>query len=370
MDQTQTREWPGWLAVYAKVVMAVALLLVWWGAAVTTEEAGMAFADWPLSRGSVNPEGWLEHWPYFLEHGHRLIASLTGVLTLLLFAFTFVNSWKRFFELLALVLWLGMMVGLFGIGGAERESAERKVLFFSLGSASAVAVLLWLGWSWWKRQWPLATKVASLALLMVVTQAILGGLRVTEISDTFATMHGCFGQAFFCVLVLAAMVVSRRWEERRLSLTPPLRCRVRRWGAALWLAVFAQLILGAVMRHHHRFGLADDGILLTDGKLFPGFDSLILGVMFLHKYWALAVLGLVTSATVWVSKNLGDQPKGATRLPLLVLCLILVQLILGVSVIMTGKSFWVTNVHVLNGLSILAVSFAFLVRSFQGKVSV
>ena len=30
---------------------------------------------------------------------------------------------------------------------------------------------------------------------------------------------------------------------------------------------------------------------------------------------------------------------------------------------MTGKNFWVTNFHVLNGLAILAFSFAFAVKS-------
>jgi heme A synthase len=34
-----------------------------------------------------------------------------------------------------------------------------------------------------------------------------------------------------------------------------------------------------------------------------------------------------------------------------------IQVTLGIYVILTGKSFWVTNFHVLNGLGILVISF-------------
>jgi len=41
--------------LFARIVVVVAILLVWWGAATTTKQAGMVFADWPLSLGSFNP---------------------------------------------------------------------------------------------------------------------------------------------------------------------------------------------------------------------------------------------------------------------------------------------------------------------------
>ncbi len=42
-----------------------------------------------------------------------------------------------------------------------------------------------------------------------------------------------------------------------------------------------------------------------------------------------------------------------------------VQVALGIFVILTGKSFWVTNFHVLNGLALLALS-SLLVATFWG----
>jgi heme A synthase len=42
-----------------------------------------------------------------------------------------------------------------------------------------------------------------------------------------------------------------------------------------------------------------------------------------------------------------------------------VQVALGIFVILTGKSFWVTNFHVLNGLALLALT-SLLVATFWG----
>jgi heme A synthase len=45
------------------------------------------------------------------------------------------------------------------------------------------------------------------------------------------------------------------------------------------------------------------------------------------------------------------------------------QLILGGMVIASGKGFWVTNFHVLTGLTILALSFALAVKSFAAATA-
>ena len=78
---------------YSCAVLAVAILLIWWGAATTTKQAGMAFADWPLSLGSINPDGWLRNLVPFLEHSHRLLASLVGVMVLILFSWAYLSRW-------------------------------------------------------------------------------------------------------------------------------------------------------------------------------------------------------------------------------------------------------------------------------------
>ena len=69
-----------WLARFAKLVVALTFLLIFIGGHTTTAGAGMAFPDWPLSHGSVNPNGWWNDMMMRLEHGHRWTAGPTGLL--------------------------------------------------------------------------------------------------------------------------------------------------------------------------------------------------------------------------------------------------------------------------------------------------
>ena len=64
------------------IVLAVAtLLLVVAGASVTSKEAGLSVPDWPLSYGQVMPQ---MTGGVFYEHGHRMIATTVGMLTVVL----------------------------------------------------------------------------------------------------------------------------------------------------------------------------------------------------------------------------------------------------------------------------------------------
>lgn len=98
---------------FTRFIVVVALLLIWWGAATTTKQAGMIFADWPLSMGTINPPGWLENMIPFLEHTHRLLAKAVGVLVLILFFWTYVRSGKKALEVAGLIVWLIVMMGFF-----------------------------------------------------------------------------------------------------------------------------------------------------------------------------------------------------------------------------------------------------------------
>jgi len=324
---------------YSIGVAATTVILIWWGAAVTTEQAGMAFADWPLSQGSVNPEGWLKHLPYFLEHGHRLIASLVGLLTLVLFATAFVRSGKNAAELALLVIVLGVLVDLVRRGGAERMIAERKELFWWAAFAVGVMVTAWLVFSWKYRNWTLTCRLSALALLLVTFQALLGGIRVTEISNAFAVLHGCLAQGFFCLLILIVLASSPRWPNWKPELTSRVRSVVGVGTTVLCCAVFVQLILGALMRHHHRQGLADTGILLTGGTWVPAFDNSneILVIMFLHKYWGFLVAMLTISLAIRVVRQM-EKGQLLRRLIRIMAILLGLQIFLGICVIITDKS--------------------------------
>jgi len=201
---------------------------------------------------------------------------------------------------------------------------------------------------------------------MVTTQAIFGGLRVTEISNAFAVVHGCFAQCFFCVLILIVMASGEDWPRCGFSVGPDLLRRAKIAGTALVGIVLMQLIFGASMRHFHRHALPDDDLLLTQGQWIPSFDDPMIAVLFLHKFTAFCLLLFVVGMVIRLGGGGEGPPKSPRRHAGIILAFIGVQIALGLTVIGTGKSFWVTNVHVLNGLLILALSFTFAVKALRG----
>ncbi|HEY0591374.1 MAG TPA: COX15/CtaA family protein, partial [Thermoanaerobaculia bacterium] len=71
---------PRALRIYTKVVAVSTLFLIFAGAMVTSTGSGLAVPDWPLSYGMLMPPmvGGI-----FYEHGHRMIATAVGLLTLI-----------------------------------------------------------------------------------------------------------------------------------------------------------------------------------------------------------------------------------------------------------------------------------------------
>src|SRR6266852_4020080 len=64
---------------FAVLVACATFFLIIAGANVTSHDAGLATSDWPLSNGQFFPKmvGNL-----FWEHGHRLVATTVGILTI------------------------------------------------------------------------------------------------------------------------------------------------------------------------------------------------------------------------------------------------------------------------------------------------
>src|SRR5262245_39654469 len=175
---------------HALAITAAALtfLTLTFGGFVTSLEAGMVFLDWPTSNGSFNPPGWLRDPDKFSEHGHRLIGATLGLVT------------------------IALAVSL------QRREARRHVRV--------------LGWT---------------ALAAVCLQGLLGGLRVTEDSTWYALVHGCTGQALFCVMVALAYLTSRDAREAPEPGPDTRRLAVIAGGALG--AVYLQVVLGAQLRH-------------------------------------------------------------------------------------------------------------------------
>lgn len=337
---------------YSLFTLAVGVALIWWGAAVTTEDVGLSVPDWPLCYGKINPEGWYKVPALLLEHGHRWLGMTIGWLVLGMYFWQFARFRPGLVEGVGIVLCsLGFLV-LIHMG--------------SLIMASIVAVLgfSWLVLKWYSQRWPLLRGLTTLALLLVVLQAALGGLRVLKMSDPLGVTHGTLAQIFYCLLVFIAFASSRTWTEGRLVLSAREAARARFWSLTLFLCVFGQLVLGASLRHTQRDHLAAADILTTKGQWLPPATPPDVFLLFAHKYWGFIVAVLILFVAVRARSWLVTLPKVRVA-ALLLLVMPTIQVALGIYVILTGKGFWITNFHVLNGLALLALS-SLLVATFWG----
>lgn len=173
----------------ALLTAASTLFLLFVGGLVTTTNSGDSVPDWwflPLSFGKLLPPMVGE---VFYEHGHRLVASGVGLLTIV------------------------------------------------------VAAMLWRTES---RPW--ARKLGLWAVGLVCAQGILGGLRVHHVWDPrgIAIVHACVAQAFFGLVVAIATVTSRAWRTDPPEEAPTPLPSLAFLAAA---ASYVQIILGAVRRH-------------------------------------------------------------------------------------------------------------------------
>lgn len=207
---------------YFAVALALStffLLIV--GALVTSNDAGLSVPDWPLSHGQFMPEmvGGV-----FYEHGHRIVATMVGLLTIIL------NIW----------LW--------------RAQPHLWVRYLGL-----------------------------VALVTVVTQGALGGITVLYLLPApISVLHASMAALFFCFTVVLAFVTSPSWIDSYRTLIS------RNWqGVApgnfelklvLYniLAVYVQYILGATVRHTGTIGGTKGAVLVTSTLVFHIIGAVLL----------------------------------------------------------------------------------------------
>ena len=173
---------------FAIFVACATFFLIIAGALVTSNDAGLATPDWPLSNGQFFPKmvGNL-----FWEHGHRIVATTVGMLTIVLMIYILVKE---------------------------------------------------------KRDW--VRKLGIFALLAVIAQGLLGGLTVRLMLPlAVSTAHATLAQLFFCTTVSLAVFTSRSWIEARPLPEETAGTPLRLLCTVALVAIFLQLIIGATLRH-------------------------------------------------------------------------------------------------------------------------
>src|SRR4051812_3304147 len=144
-----------WRHRFSLLLVASTLVLIFVGGLVTSTGSGLSVPDWPLSYGMVMPPmvGGV-----FYEHGHRMVASAIGFLTLVL------------------AIWTARR---------ERRATLRRLAWAALGA--------------------------------VIAQGVLGGLPVMFLLPTpISVTPPCLAQAFFCMTIALAYLTSREY----LAATP------------------------------------------------------------------------------------------------------------------------------------------------------
>ena len=254
----------------------------------------MVFPDWPLSNGSLNPEGWTQDQAMAAEHSHRLLGMTVGNITIIL------------------AIWI---------------------------------------WCVESRTW--VRKLGVAAIILVIIQGVLGGIRVLENDVNYAIVHGCLGQIFFCLLTALAIGQTKAWHKLR-DVPEELRTIPQMTGLVLIGLLFVQLVVAAIMRHKGA-GLAIPTFPLTpEGTMIPTDWYFGVTIHFAHR--ALALL-ITVAYIIWITKLFkATQHRYIRGLALLACVLLLVQISIGAAVIWTGRDPFITTMHVLNGAFLLATT--------------
>jgi cytochrome c oxidase assembly protein subunit 15 len=346
----------------ARFAVALVFCLIFVGGLVTSWQAGMAVPDWPLSFGSLNPEGWWANFPVRLEHGHRLLAACVGIVVGVLCAAVWGN-WRA----------LGVAVNVsivFAAGGSLLGAPPWLRAHLGIWPAAAAFVLCLTKMR--DRNEEVGSTERSFALgafVLVCFQATLGGLRVTQetagwvsIATVLRVVHGCVAQAFLAVLIALAVRIALLAKP---SLEAPLRNRggAARSVAVAGLLVYMQLILGASMRHLGA-GLAIPTFPAAnpEGGWLPKVHNLYTDLNFTHtRVGALIVTGAVLFAVFSALRN-AQRGQVIWRAAARSGVIVVLQATLGILVVLHQKPKTLATFHVVLGAALLASLVALFVR--------
>jgi protoheme IX farnesyltransferase len=292
---------------YTVLVAAATVVLLAAGGLVTSTGSGLAVPDWPLSFGRLLPE---MTGGVLFEHGHRLVAAGVGLLTVVL-----------------------------------------------------------AGWFARREPRPWVRRLAWAALAAVVVQGLLGGLTVLlRLPLAVSVAHACLAQAFFAIVVLLTLATSRGFPgaARPLALSPGTPLPIL--AAATAALVYAQLILGALVRHTGA-GLAIPDFPLALGRLVPPLLSVPIALHFAHRAGAALVAGSVLWLVVRVLRRHRDRAD-LVRPALLAAGLVVLQIALGAVTVLTRLAVVPATLHVVAGALLLAACLVLSARAFAAARTV
>lgn len=289
------------LFAFSLFALVWSALLLFAGGFTTSIDAGMAFLDWPLSNGSLNPEGWTEDPAQAAEHSHRLLGLKLGLLAIVLAIWTWRTDDRGW------VRWLTL-----GFGG------------------------------------------------MILFQGILGGLRVlldpanlgpaaTPVAYTFRILHAMGAHATLAFLVTVVIALSpifcrpdrSNWQTSARSVVPLA------W--TVMVLTLAQILVGALMRHAHA-GLAIPTFPHStfEGDWLPPDWNRAVVINFIHRVGAF-VLTAALAVLAWKVFRDGELRKRLGGAMGAAVVLTLAQIVLGAATVWSGVHPHAATMHMLFG---------------------
>ena len=323
------------LRILSKLLCISTLLLIVAGGIVTTMNVGLAVPTWPTSFGYSM---WTLPWTLWkggvlYEHAHRVIASVVGLMTLVL-----------------------------AVGVARCERRE------------------------WLRM------LGAVALVVVVIQGLLGAATVHLLLPTAVSVsHGILAQSFFVVTVIIAYGLSRERDRRRSEPGAVADRGFARLVIVFMIILYMQLLFGAMMRHgmKHKGGVAVPEFPRIGSSWLPDFnDDLVerinrqrmdlawhgdpqienevtladIAIHALHRAGALAVLAGALVLT-WRAR----QPNISARVRETTLWLdgfIAIQILLGIATVITQRGQSLATLHTATGAAVLGITTLLVLRAW------
>jgi heme A synthase len=127
----------------------------------------------------------------------------------------------------------------------------------TVGFALGLCAIALAGGAWRFEQRPVVRWAGILAPFAVLSQGILGILRIElesryqdpTIGTTFALIHGCTAQLVLALLVAVALWTSRAWSAAVAVADGDSTLKLRRTSLVVLFLVYGQIVLGALVRH-------------------------------------------------------------------------------------------------------------------------
>jgi cytochrome c oxidase assembly protein subunit 15 len=323
------------------ILVGGVIFLIFVGGLVKSHEAGLSVPDWPTTYGENMFLFPYEKWigGIYYEHGHRLLASVVGFITVCL----------------------------------------------------AVATLFR------ERRW-LPRLLSIVAVLTVILQGVLGGLTVWyQLPPAISIAHGLLAQTFFLLTISLAYLQSTasfsRNEAGLSDGTPPssegLRS-LRSFAIGVVVTIYLQLIAGAVMRHNGA-GMALLDFPTMGGSYLPSLSSSVIAhanelrasvglpavglfPVALHLIHRVGGMIVVIAVALLLCRVHPFSTQRTLQLPALTIRagkllggLTVVQFGLGVVSILTVREPLLTSLHVAVGAAVLGSAFVMVLSLYQPR---